>query len=164
MIFSPTFVQHLPDTHALLQAADLTIHPSVEWIILHGSRGLAGDSRLNSDLDLCLIVDLSADIQATELAPFLQTVFEITFNAWKSGIELNLAVIFETHACALHCFTQTNWREGLCTIGGMDCFGLYKTQKGFTGLVTNAGIQVKRMYPCLEIWQRTSVQLNNVPE
>jgi hypothetical protein len=36
----------------------------------------------------------------------------------------------------------------------VNCLGLYKTQKGFQGLVTDAGIQVKLMYPCLKIWQR----------
>ena len=37
---------------------------------------------------------------------------------------------------------------------GVDCFGLYKVQKGFNGILQNAGVQVKRMYPCLKIWQR----------
>jgi hypothetical protein len=63
-------------------------------------------------------------------------------------------VIFETRARGLHCFTQTDWHEGLCVIGGVDCFGLYKVQKGFRGLVANAGIEVRRMVPCLEIWRR----------
>lgn len=147
MIFSTTLSQKLPATHALLQAADL--------IILHGSRGLAGSARPDSDIDLSLIVDLPAGLDAMEQQLLLHSVFETTFHAWQAKIELDLAIIFETHACALHCFTQTNWHDGLCTIGGVDCFGLYKVHKGFSGLVTNAGIQVERMYPCLEIWRRT---------
>lgn len=156
MIFSPTFVHLLPATHTLLQAVNLTIHPGVERIVLHGSRGPAGGAHPGSDLDLSLIVALPSELGATELEALLQAVFETTFRAWQAEIELDLAIVFETRACALKCFTQTSWHEGLCSIGGLDCFGLYKVQKGFSGLVTNAGIQVKRMYPCLEIWRRTS--------
>lgn len=156
MLFSPTLAQRLPATFALLQSANLVVHPNVARIVLHGSRGLAGGARLNSDIDLSLLVDLPAQTDMAKLEPFLCTVLEVTLNAWQSDIELDLAVIFETRACALQCFTQTNWQEGFCSIGGLDCFGLYKVQKGFNGLVTHTGIQVKRMYPCLEIWRRPS--------
>ncbi|KPL91541.1 nucleotidyltransferase domain-containing protein [Levilinea saccharolytica] len=152
--FSTAFVRSLPDTHALLQAAHLVIHPNVVRIVLHGSRGLAGRARPDSDIDLSLIVDLPANLEVTQFEPFLREVFETTFNAWHSEVEPDLAVIFETRPCGLLCFTRENWQDGLCCIGGLDCFGLYKVQKGFNGLVTNAGIQVKRMYPCLEIWRR----------
>ena len=37
---------------------------------------------------------------------------------------------------------------------GVDCFGLYKTQRGYKGLVINAGVQVKLMYPCLVLWRQ----------
>lgn len=154
MIFSTTLSQKLPATHALLQTANLIVHPNVARIVLHGSRGLAGGTRPDSEIDLSLIVDLPPESGATELEPLLHSVFETTFQAWQAEIEPDLAVIFETRACALHCFTHTIWREDLCTIGGLDCFGLYKVQKGFSGLVTNAGIQVERMYPCLEVWRR----------
>ena len=152
--FSTDFARSLPDTHALLQAVHLVIHPNVVRIVLHGSRGLAGGARPDSDIDLSLIVDLPVNLEVTQLEPFLHEVFETTFNAWHSEVEPDLAVIFETRSCGLGCFTQKNWQDGLCSIGGLDCFGLYKAQKGFNGLVTNAGIQVKRMYPCLEIWRR----------
>jgi predicted nucleotidyltransferase len=155
--FSPTFAQCLPATHALLQAANLVVHPSVARIVLHGSRGLAGGARPDSDIDLSLIVELSASLETTKLEHLLRSVFETTFQAWQAEIEPDLAVIFETRACALHCFSQTNWHDDLCNIGGLDCFGLYKVQKGFIGLLTNAGIQIRRMYPCLEIWRRTSM-------
>lgn len=154
LTFSPALAQHLPATYALLQAANLVVHPSVERIVLHGSRGLAGGARPDSDIDLSLIVAVPPGSGALERESLLRSVFETTFHAWQAEIEPDLAVVFETRACALHCFTQTSWREGLCDIGGLDCFGLYKAQKGFQGLVTNAGIQVKRMYPCLEIWRR----------
>jgi hypothetical protein len=46
------------------------------------------------------------------------------------------------------------WNDRICRVGGVDCFGLYKTQKGFHGLVRHAGIHVPLMYPCLTIWRR----------
>lgn len=154
MNFSSALAQSLPATHALLQSANLVVHPSVVRIVLHGSRGLADGSRPDSDIDLSLIVDLTAGLSVPEQQLLLHSVFETTFQAWQADIEPDLAVIFETRACALNCFSQTNWHDGLCAIGGLDCFGLYKVQKGFSGLVSNVGIQVKRMYPCLEIWHR----------
>ena len=123
-------------------------------IVLHGSRGLAGGFRPDSDFDLSLIVSIPRGIGESEIEPLLHTVYETTFSAWQSPIEPDLAIIFETRPCSLKCFEQTTWQENVCKLGGVDCFGLYKVQKGFNGLVTNAGIQVKRMYPCLQIWRR----------
>jgi hypothetical protein len=157
IVLSLALAQHLPATYALLQTANLVVHPSVAWIVLHGSRGLAGGARPDSDVDLSLIVVPPASVAATEYETHLHSVFSATFNAWRADVELDLAVVFETRGCGLHCFAQVNWREDMCDIGGLDCFGLYKLQKGFGGLVTNAGIQIKRMYPCLEIWRRPSL-------
>lgn len=108
-----------------------------------------------SDLDLSLIVDPLPQPPKTNSKSFLFEVLQTTQSHWQSAIELDLAIVFETRHCALKCFDQTVWNDELCTIGGIDCFGLYKIGKGFNGSVTNAGVQVKRMYPCLKIWQRT---------
>lgn len=149
--FESNFPASLPETHAIVRSSNLTIHPLVGRVVLHGSRGLAGGYRPDSDIDLSLIVDPPGlDIERS-----LQEVLETTLNSWQGLIELDLAVIFDTRDCGLKCFEQREWNEQTCTLGGVDCFGLYKTQKGFQGLVTNAGIQVKLMYPCLKIWQRT---------
>jgi len=152
--FNPAFSRSLPETQALLRVANFCIHPCVSRVILHGSRGLAGGFRPDSDIDLSLIVDLAGEISQPELECLLQSVYQTTQTAWQSAIEADLAVIFETRACALKCFEKTTWEERICPIGELDCFGLYKVQKGFQGLVTNAGIEVRRMYPCLEIWRR----------
>ena len=77
-----------------------------------------------------------------------------TLDAWQAAVDVDLAVIYDLKQCGLLCFERNNWQTEVCGLGGMDCFGLYKVQKGFAGFVTNAGIQVKRMYPCLKIWQR----------
>jgi hypothetical protein len=151
--FYPTFAEMLPETYAILRAANLTVHPYVSRIVLHGSRGLAGGFRPDSGLDLSLIVSIPSGVGESELQHLLQTAYETTFNTWQSPIEPDLAIIFETRPCSLKCFEQTTWQENFCHLGGVDCFGLYKVQKGFNGLVTNAGIQVKRMYPCLQIWR-----------
>jgi len=149
--FEPHFAVALPEAYALIRSSNLTVHPHVARVILHGSRGLAGDYRSDSDIDLSLIVDRP---QGPDLEYELQVVLKTTLDHWQASVEPDLAVIFDLRNCKLQCFEQTAWNERLCRLGGVDCFGLYKTQKGFKGLVTNAGIQVKLMYPCLKIWQR----------
>jgi hypothetical protein len=87
----------------------------------------------------------------------LREVVQVTLSSWQSDIELDLAIVFDVRKCGLVCFEQNAWNDRLCGIGGVDCFGLFKTQKGFDGFVTNAGVQVNRMYPCLKIWSRPSI-------
>ncbi len=149
--FEPRFVTSLPETYALVRSSNLTVHPLISRVILHGSRGLAGGYRQDSDIDLSLIVERQ---QGPDLERQFADVLETTLNSWTGVVELDLAIIFDIKACGLKCFDQSAWNEGTCKLGNIDCFGLYKTQKGFSGLVTNAGIQVKLMYPCLKIWQR----------
>jgi hypothetical protein len=151
LTFEPALAALLPDTHALLSSSNLTVHPSVSKIVLHGSRGLAGGCRLYSDIDLSLIVDIQRGQTSESL--FLD-VTKTTLDHWQAAIEIDLAVVFDQKKCGLKCFEQTTWNQDFCQLGGMDCFGLYKIQKGFNGMVSNAGIQVRLMVPCLKIWQR----------
>ncbi len=109
------------------------VHPSVSRIILHGSRGLAGGYRPDSDIDLSLIVDPLTEPFASGRGRILHDVVETTLHHWQAAIELDLAVVFDVQHCELKCFDQTRWDERLCAKGGSDCFGLYKTQKGFKG-------------------------------
>ncbi|HSL43895.1 MAG TPA: nucleotidyltransferase domain-containing protein [Anaerolineales bacterium] len=153
--FEPTLASYLPATYELLMSSNLVIHPGVSRIVLHGSRGLAGGYRPTSDIDLSLIVDKLPSSARTDLKHVWIDVLETTRDHWQSPIELDLAIVFETSPCGLKCFDQTAWNSQLCTQGGVDCFGLYKVGKGFHGLVVNAGVQVKLMYPCLKIWGRT---------
>jgi hypothetical protein len=149
--FLPEFAALLPDSYNLLLSANLVVHPRVSRIVLHGSRGLAGGYRPNSDFDLSLIVDVPEDHIDEAL---FQHITRTTLDHWQAPIEVDLAVIYDQKKCGLKCFAQSTWQPEFCQPGGVDCFGLYKIQKGFHGLVTNAGIQVKLMYPCLKIWQR----------
>jgi hypothetical protein len=41
-----------------------------------------------------------------------------------------------------------------CPRGGLDCFGLYKKHNGFKGIVTDPGVKVRLMYPCITVWKR----------
>jgi hypothetical protein len=149
--FEPNFKSTLPQTYALIMSGCLVVHPAASRITLHGSRGLAGGYRLDSDIDLSVIVDA---LRTPDLNGYLQDVIFTTLSHWQGVVELDLAVIFDIRNCKLACFEQRMWDDQVCRVGGMDCFGLYKSQKGFTGLVNNAGIQVPLMYPCLKIWQR----------
>jgi hypothetical protein len=153
--FDSRLVMTLPETFELLRSADLVVHDSVSRITLHGSRGLARNARPASDIDLSLLVgEVPLEATQPELEAHLQAVYDVTRSLWHSPTEADLAIIFDLRACGLACFEQTAWHEGLCRLGGLDCFGLFKMQRGFHGLVTDAGIQVRRMYPCLTIWQR----------
>jgi len=153
--FEPQFASLLPETYALLTVSNLTIHLHVSRIILHGSRGLPNTYRLNSDIDLSLIVEPSNPIPQEQLDNLLSDVFHVAKNNWQGPVDLDLAVVFDIRNCGLKCFEYTTWDESVCQPDcGVDCFGLYKIGKGFNGLVSNAGIQVKLMYPCLKIWQK----------
>lgn len=157
-IFLPAFASRLPGTHRLLLSANLTVHSLVRGVVLHGSRGYAGGCRPDSDIDLSLLVDTPPVSSLTELEAWLHEIISTTLDSWQADIEPGLAIVYDTRGCGLTCFDQAAWDELLCPERGgaasVDCFGLYKTQKGFRGLVQNAGVQVKRMYPCMKIWER----------
>ena len=152
--FEPVVAERTPETFDLLKSAGLNVHPRVSRVVLHGSRGLARSWRADSDIDLSLIVDGPLPTGAGELEGLLREVLAATRDEWHSVVEVDLAVVFDARGCALTCFEAREWRADLCSVGGRDCFGLYKEQRGYAGLVSNAGVEVRRMYPCLVIWRR----------
>jgi hypothetical protein len=109
-------------------ASNLTVHSNISRLILHGSRGLKGSYRSDSDVDLSLIVD---ELQGLDGEHELQEVLEVTLSHWQAPVEADLAVIFDVKTCSLSCFEQIIWNEQICQPGGTDCFGLYKTKKDF---------------------------------
>jgi hypothetical protein len=147
--FEASFVAALPETARLLRSATLTVHPRVRTIVLHGSRGLAGGHRPDSDVDLSLVADTGGLSYGPELATLLREVLKTTLRHWTGPVEADLAAVFDTRGCGLACFAG----GAACAEGGVDCFGLYKVQRGFQGFVTNAGIEVERMQPCTVIWR-----------
>lgn len=157
--FEPAFEACLPGTASLLRSAGLVVHPQVSQVTLHGSRGLAGNCRPDSDVDLSLLVAVeSPPVIDHELEILLRDVLTVTLSHWRGPVEADLAVVFPLHPCRLACFQRKSYDPSFCTVGGTDCFGIYKVQKGFSGFVLNAGIQVERMYPCVTVWKSLALQ------
>lgn len=156
--FESQLLSRLPAAHSLLMTANLMVDTNVSRITLHGSRGLAGGYRQDSDIDLSLIVDTDPELFGPGFEAVLHNVWETTVSNWRGQTELDLAVIYDARNCGLECFDRTSWNEQLCEQGGTDCFGLFKKQKGFDGIVVNGGVKTSLMYPCLKIWQAASGQ------
>lgn len=158
--FDPVFAARLPEARSILETAHLVVHSAVTQITLHGSRGLVQNPRPDSDIDLSLLFDtptpppIDASLEAK-----LHAALQLTLSNWRSPIEPDLAAIFPLHPCGLACFNSTAYETALCPTPcptpGIDCFGVYKIQKGFTGFVLNAGLQVALMYPCITVWRAT---------
>ncbi len=153
IVFLPALQTRLPQTYSILSAANLTLHPRVARVVLHGSRGLRGSVRPDSDIDLSLLVE-TADIgEREEVERVLRAVLDTTLCHWQGTIEADLAAVFDIKGCGLPCFDSEEYQPGLCEDGGVDCFGLYKIQKGFSGFAPKIGVSVRQMYPCLVIWR-----------
>ncbi len=151
--FDSDFADLLPETLKLLLEGGFCVHPGVSQVTLHGSRGLAKGFREDSDIDLCLSVDMSQLPAGEGREDWLREVVQTTLSGWKGSVELDLAVAFDTSGCGLVCLEKVFFEEGMCAGNGTDCFGLFKTQCGFDGHVT-ANVEIKKMYPCLVIWKR----------
>jgi hypothetical protein len=81
---------------------------------------------------------------------------DTTLTHWRGTVEADLAAAYDRQGCGLSCFEHPTWYEVPCTIGGQDCFGLYKTQRGYDGFVEQ-GIELPKMFPCLVIWRSASI-------
>ena len=152
--FERELTRLLPETERLLRAANLSVHPRVTQVTLHGSRGLRGGFRPDSDIDLSLLVHRQQLPVGPVLDRLLREVVETTLENWESSVEPDLAAVFDVRECGLKCFCVSKFDEPLCTNGGADCFGLYKIQRGFKGFVPPADLDIRKLYPSLMIWQR----------
>ena len=152
----PGLAMRLPDTHARLRDGGLVVHPAVAKVVLHGSRGLKGGCRPDSDIDLSLVV-VAPPMARAALATWLTQVIGTTLRAWRGTIELDLVAVFDVRGCGLGCFDVVAWeRDEVCPRGsGRDCFGAYKVQRGFDGFVEDAGVEVRRMQPSVAVWKRS---------
>ena len=124
-------------------------------MVLHGTRGIKGGARPDSDVDLSLVVD-APGMERAALATLLGQVIGVTFDAWRGPVELDLVAVFDVRGCGLGCFDVAAWgQDEVCPFGsGRDCFGAYKVQRGFDGFVENAGIEVRLMQPSVMVWWR----------
>ena len=156
MSIEPEFTEQLkdllPDTYSIVSSSGLAVHERVTDIILHGSRGPKGSARPDSDLDLSLVTDITG-IPEGNIEKILDKVTRTALESWQGSVELDLAVVFDTADCGLKCFYVSEWDESLCN-GGTDCFGIYKIQKGFGGIIENASVHVEKMLPCMVMWRR----------
>ncbi|RKD32454.1 hypothetical protein [Thermohalobacter berrensis] len=145
----------LPKTYEILKNSNLTVHPYVYKVILTGSRGLRGNYRDNSDIDLSLLVDINNIKPNENEEDILKDVINITISNWKGKVELDTAAVFDINGCNLKCFNYEIFDEKNICGDGIDCIGLYKTQKGFSGYVPKIGIDIKRVYPMITVWERS---------
>jgi hypothetical protein len=153
--FGPDVERLLPEVCALLRRSNLVIHDGVAQLFILGSRGLAGGFHAESDVDLSLMVDMQ---QLPQREPdrehYLRQVLDTTLTHWQGSVETDLAAVFDTFTCCgLRCFQTRNYDPDIIRDRGIDCFGIYKIQRGFNGYVTQ-GVQLAPMYPLLRIWHR----------
>jgi len=154
-IFAPALEALLPQTYGLLHTARLVLHPAVERVILTGSRGIGGRPRPDSDVDLSLVVARGAlPADQPEREQMLCAVIEATLLMWQGRVECDLAAVYDQRACGLNCLAGQRDAPSACDHGEHCQFGIYKLQKGFSGEVPWARIELERMYPVLEIWRR----------
>jgi hypothetical protein len=154
-VFAPELSRLLPETHALLQAAHLIVHPAVERVVLTGARGIGGGTRPDSDVDRSLVVALAA-LPADEPARehLLRAVLETTLLAWSGPVECDLAALYDERGCDLPCFSGQRDAPPACSQGDSCRFGIYKQQKGFAGYVPWVIMELPKIYPLLEILRR----------
>jgi hypothetical protein len=154
VVFETSFVTRLPMTAELLLRGSFVVHPAVERVVLHGSRGPTGGSREGSDIDLSLVVSLPP--AGGPVPPrVLREAIDTSLAAWAGQVELDVAAVFDVRGCGLSCFEDVPWDPvSICGHPGIDCFGLFRTQKGFTGFVHNSGVRIALMRPCVTIWRR----------
>lgn len=144
----------VPDTYEVLQLSNLTVHDAVYRVVLSGSRGIKGGWTLSSDIDLTLLVASDSLDDAIDKQALLNDIVDLTLSNWKSKVEIDTAAVFDKCACGLICFERNEYTNGLCHLERPDCLGIYKTQKGFHGMVPNMGLQISNVYPILTVWNR----------
>jgi hypothetical protein len=144
----------LPDTYEVLRLSNLTVHDAVYRVVLSGSRGIKGGWTLGSDIDLTLLVDSSSFSDAIDKQALLGDIVELTLSNWESKVGIDTAAVFDKYACGLICFERNEYMNDCCHLERPDCLGIYKTQKGFHGMVPNIGLQISDVYPILTVWNR----------
>ena len=150
---NPCLQSTLPETHALLLRGPLVIHDAIRSLTLHGSRGLGGHPRPDSDMDLALIVDekrLGGDVEPESL---LRDVLQTALTGWNGRVEVDLAAIYDREKCGLNCLSAVEHNFHGCA-RTTDCMGACKIQRGFNGYVDTRDLDCREMQPSMVIWER----------
>jgi len=150
--FEYDFTQAFPDLCEQLKRGPLAVHEGVAKITLHGSRGPAGGFKEDSDLDLCLLVDVVQYPDVRHDEELLKEILYTTLATWREKVKLDVRIIFDTRKCGLKCFNEREYKPGICN-SGLDCFGIYEIEDGQPVYVFNSGMNVKSIYPCIIIWK-----------
>ena len=135
----------------ILRRARAVLHPAVMALVLSGSRGPRGGARRDSDIDVSLLVYPRALAAVPQPAGLLRQVTLTTLRSWKSTVELDLAVVLDTSGCGLGCFLRDGRPCGR-TAPLVNCFGVYKLQKGFHGYVTGIDLAIEKVRPMVTAW------------
>lgn len=154
IVINDAIKEYLPETYKILLSSQLMVHPYVYKVVLTGSRGLAGGCKEDSDIDLSLLFDKGCLKVEEDEEKILKEILNTTILSWKSPIELDTAIVFDISQCHLSCFSSKTFDDRICQGNGVDCLGLYKINKGFNGYVPKIGIDVKKVYPMISVWQR----------
>jgi hypothetical protein len=144
----------LPETYGILQAANLTVHPSVARVTLHGSRCTPDGYRPDSDVDLALIVDVGERSGVDEVEDYLKSVLQVTLDCWRGPVAPDLAGVWDKKACGLVCLDVQEFDPALCHETAPGCMGVVKVQSGYAGVVPDEHVDVREMYPCRTVWRR----------
>jgi hypothetical protein len=152
--FEPDFARAFPALCETLKNGPLVIHDAVSRVTLHGSRGPAGGFEENSDIDLCLIVDSEQYPNMAQDEELLKEIIYTPLAEWRGTLKLDLRVNFDLRKCGLKCFDECQYKAGICTGGGLDCFGIYEIEDGQPLYVINSSTNVKSIYPCVLVWKR----------
>ncbi|NQT60967.1 MAG: hypothetical protein HQ557_18520 [Bacteroidetes bacterium] len=143
----------LPESYNILTSGGLYIDNRVKAVLLSGSRGPSGGYRVDSDIDISLVLDNNLLSNPIEKELELRSILSITMEKWNSHIELDTALLFDTKNCGFSCFLHYPQKND-CKLNDKDCFGIYKLQKGFYGFVPKIGIEVEKIFPIRLVWQR----------
>ena len=149
--------KRLPETYDILIHSGLTVHPSICKVVLIGSRGLRNNYRRDSDIDLSLLVAEKAMKSGEDHEGLFKDILDTTLSNWQGSVELDTAVVFDICNCGLRCFHVETSNERPRKEKGIDCMGLYKLQKGFTGYVPKIGIDIERIYPMITVYEQGNI-------
>jgi len=152
--FEPDFSNAFPALCEILKNGPLVIHDAVSRVTLHGSRVPAGGAQSDSDIDLCLIIDSEQYPYIRQEEELLKDIIYTTLAEWRGSLKLDLRVNFDLRKCGLKCFDESEYKTGICTGGGLDCFGIYEIEDGQPVFVFNSSMNVKSIYPCALVWKK----------
>lgn len=142
--------ERLGETGQLILDSGLWVHDAVDRVTLHGSRGPKGGARSDSDLDLCLVVNIGSLSSARDQGALLREVLLATLDGWKASVNLDVAAIFDKSKCGLLCLDRGDIDPELCT-ETVGCMGIFKLPVGF---ISDVGADCRLMYPLATIWSR----------